>query len=229
MAPNICSEYGKDLYDIEEVIPKTSKLKETIFLLRNRIYKVVEYTISDSTTLSGSLQIFFYDFGTSLDDVYAYCTDNDDYSDDEKIRGILALRLPFDLKIIARYSFVDLCLSINGSRKFGKQIKGAFVDPDHASIGLTTYAYKYLFHSYNLLISDNQQTLEGYGLWLDGVSSWSRVLVYDIQGNEVICEDLDIQSSEILPWKLPDNFNEKDYRLTQKKDCRFYIVLFIMQ
>ena len=229
MAPNICIDYNKELYNIAEVVPNTSAINEKTFILRNRLYKIVEYKIVNSTSYTGSVQIFFYDFADSLEDVYAYIEDNSDFSDEQKIKGILALRLPYDFLLIARYTFTDLRISIEGNRKLGKQIKGAYIDSDHSSIGLTTYVYKYLFNTYQLLISDNEQTLDGYSLWLYGVSSWNRVLVYDIQEDEVICENLDHESNEILPWKVHPNLSKKDYILTQEHECRFYNVLFIMQ
>lgn len=137
--------------------------------------------------------------------------------------------MPYTLEIVARYSFKNLRLSINGSRKEGKQIKGAYVDDIHNSYGLTSYAYRYLLNTYNLLISDNEQTLDGYGLWLNKISGWSRVLVYDIKTDEIICENLNLLSPSIFPWKLPDELDEIEHPLTKHKECKFYTVLFIMQ
>lgn len=96
MAPNICIDYNKELYNIAEVVPNTSAINEKTFILRNRLYKIVEYKIVNSTSYTGSVQIFFYDFADSLEDVYAYIEDNSDFSDEQKIKGILALRLPYD-------------------------------------------------------------------------------------------------------------------------------------
>lgn len=230
MSPNICvDEFYKDLYDVQEVITNTKKVEEHTFILRKRLYKLTEYQVVDSASFNGFIQIEFYDFGGSLQDVYSYLEDDESISDADGIRSILALRLSYNFKIIARYSFKDLRLVINKERKQGKQIKGAFVDEVHNSFGISTYSYKYLLSKYNLLISDNEQTLDGYGLWVNKISMWSRVLVYDMSRNEVICENLDHIAPTVFPWRLPDELSEIEYPLTKHRECKFYTVLFIMQ
>ena len=230
MAPNIYNgDFHKTLYDVQEVIPNTTEIFQKTFILRKRLYKLKEYQVTGSGSFNGFIQIEFYNFGEGLKDIYSYFEQNDFDSEEQNIRNIFALKLPYTLELVARYSFKDLRLSINGGRKQGKQIKGAYVDDIHNSYGISSYAYRYLLDTYNLLISDNEQTLDGYGLWLNKISGWSRVLVYDIQNNEVICENLDRLSPSVFPWKLPEELDEIEYPLTKHKECKFYTVLFVMQ
>ena len=230
MAPNIYNgDFHKTLYDVQEVIPKTTEINQKTFISRNRLYKLTEYQVVGSSSYNGFIQIEFYNFSEGLKDIYSYFEQNDFDPEEQSIRNIFSLKLPYTLEIVARYSFKNLRLSINGSRKEGKQIKGAYVDDIHNSYGLTSYAYRYLLNTYNLLISDNEQTLDGYGLWLNKISGWSRVLVYDIKTDEIICENLNLLSPSIFPWKLPDELDEIEHPLTKHKECKFYTVLFIMQ
>lgn len=230
MAPNIYNgDFHKILYDVQEVIPNTTEIFQKTFILRKRLYKLIEYQVTGSSSYNGFIQIEFYNFGEGLKDIYSYFEQNDIASEEESIQNVFVLKLPYKLELVARYSFKNLRLSINGGHKQGKQIKGAYVDDIHNSYGLSTYAYKYLLNTYHLLISDNEQTLDGYGLWINKISGWRRVLVYDIKNDEVICENLDRSSPSIFPWKLPEELEEREYPLTKHKECKFHNILFIMQ
>ena len=92
MAPNIYNgDFHKTLYDVQEVIPKTTEINQKTFISRNRLYKLTEYQVVGSSSYNGFIQIEFYNFGEGLKDIYSYFDrlwDNKDgiftlYFDDE--------------------------------------------------------------------------------------------------------------------------------------------------
>ena len=86
MAPNIYNgDFHKTLYDVQEVIPKTTEINQKTFISRNRLYKLTEYQVVGSSSYNGFIQIEFYNFGEGLKDIYSYFEQND-FDLEEEIR-----------------------------------------------------------------------------------------------------------------------------------------------
>lgn len=158
--------------------------------------------------------------------------------DDEIVEKIVALDMENKERheVIARFAYDKFSfLDRDGQFAQGKQIRGAYVAPERAGVGLAGQIYRHLAMIHNHLICDNTQTVYGAALWATTVRNVAgRVDIYNAAKQEYI-EELGsgaIGINGCIPWDI-GNLNPSNLAKWQQypfhpviQHC-YYLVLII--
>ncbi|HEO1772954.1 hypothetical protein [Acinetobacter baumannii] len=177
------------------------------------IFKFTEFKGNPGCDYSGCIEIYYCHYNEMA--LSAIDAVTEDYSDPfEAAAMVFAVGLDYEYeKLIGRYTYKDFTFKDKEETKFGKQIRGAYVEPEYQQYKLATFIYKFLAKKYSHLISDNHQTHQGHKLWVLSVLKWGKVRAYDCLEQKFIGSFDPIDPSEdFKPWSIPFNFpaeNEK--------------------
>lgn len=129
-------------------------------------------------------------------------------SDESIIEHIVELDM-FDDSLnipIARFAYNDFnFVDRDGNPALGKQIKGAFVDPEQSGVGLAGFIYLQIVYMYKHLICDNTQTEYGAALWASTMRENIGVVdIYDASRHKFVDElgEKGRGVNGFTPWEL---------------------------
>lgn len=144
------------------------------------------------------------------------------------------LKSALDDAHIGRFVYSDMEIRHGDETIVGKQIKGAYINPEYSKAGLGLEIYKVILDNYGCLISDNRQSFAGCGFWAERLSMEFNVYVYDVEQKKV----LDLFESKdngyicsLAPWGVSE-LNVKgilriqEAQIPTTQDRRSHIVLF---
>ncbi|MDT0178149.1 hypothetical protein Q9R34_19175 [Enterobacter sp. BRE11] len=232
MAPTVISgSYAKDL-------SKSPSLSGGFFHSRTHefivpddtiIYRIVEttYDKADYHHVAEVYELAFHspDF---IEDQIDTLRD-DGASDDEVVKEIMALGMEDDQNsvIVARFAYDNFdFLDQNQRPASGKQIRGAFVDPQKAGAGLAGQIYRQFVLIYGHLVCDNTQTEYGAALWAGTIRDVvGRVDIYDTGAQKYIEEldDLATGAKGFIPWDLSTATYPHVFQMSRWKNYPFQI------
>ncbi|MDG1733752.1 MAG: hypothetical protein P8H39_12350 [Thalassotalea sp.] len=135
---------------------------------------------------------------------------------------------------IARVAYSKTNVATVNKSLLGAQIKGAFVDDEYSGDGIASFIYDWLLDSFGCVISDNQQTQEGAGLWAYKFSTkYDDLHVYDQTSKQyygALTSNLLKQTGESV-WSTNTltavDVAEEDYSVSFE-DCHNKTVLFFI-
>ncbi|MCL2899391.1 hypothetical protein [Brenneria tiliae] len=129
-------------------------------------------------------------------------------SDEEVVERILALDMIDEdsTMIIARFAYNNFIFkNRDGNQVQGKQIKGAYVHPQKAGVGLAGQIYRQLAILHRHLVCDNLQTVYGAALWAVTVRNVAgRVDIYNAAREQYVEElgDGAVGVNGCIPWDI---------------------------
>ncbi|EJB8458673.1 hypothetical protein MW365_003523 [Acinetobacter baumannii] len=217
MSPSLLPEdnYQKFLTPLPLEFDYENPIETRFFFNRvpGLIFKFVELKGKPGCEYSGCVEVFYCHYNEMAENAVLAVTD--DYSDPyEAAAKVFEAGLDYESeKQIGRYTYNDFTFKDQEETKFGKQIRGAYVEPEFQQLKLATFIYKFLVKKYSHLISDNHQTHLGHTLWVLSVIKWGKVKAYDCHEHKFIGSFDKIDPTEgFKPWSIPYNFpaeNEK--------------------
>lgn len=240
MAPTVISgSYAKDLSKAPSLSGGffCSMIHEFIAPDDTIVYRIVEttYEQADYENIAVVYELAFH----SPDFIESHIERlrEDGTSDEEVVREIMQLGMENEQcsTIVARFaydsfSFLDQCQQ----QASGKQIRGAFVDPQKSGAGLAGQIYRQFVLIYGHLICDNTQTEFGAALWAGTIRDVvGKVDIYDCAAQQYVEElgDLATGVKGFIPWDLtatyPHTFQMtlwKSYPF-EIKSCRHIVLI----
>lgn len=219
MAPAVIVDYSKDLCNPPLGLDRTSPLLTKTFFnpVDGYIYEIREFQIVGSSN-SGCIEVVCYEYPEDDDFTLEYA----DQQYTEHQDKLLAAKEALDLEIppecetvVARYVYsnASVCFQHPNEVLSGKQIRGAYVDPEYARAKLTKEVYLTLLDQHGVLVSDNVQSVDGHGLWAYGVCNWGEVSVYDSNTQRILSRLLptgNTPDQSVIPWSSTRDLQSGD-------------------
>ncbi|EIJ2222172.1 hypothetical protein LIA61_000596 [Vibrio parahaemolyticus] len=209
MAPAVIVDYSKNLSNPPLGLDRESPQKIQAFFntMDGFIYEYREYPIKGSSH-SGCIEVVCFEY--SPEDDFTLEHADTQFSEHgckyKAAEEALALEIPpEEEKVVARYVYSDakVCFQNPDETVTGKQIRGAYVDPEYSGAKLTKEVYLTILEQYDVLVSDNVQSVDGHGLWAYGVCNWGEVSVYDSKTQRILSRMLPTGTSPdqgVVPW-----------------------------
>lgn len=211
MAPSLIGgNYAKDLSKAPSLSGGFFHSKTHEFLIPDDtvIYRIVETTYheADYKHIAVVYELAFHspDF---IEEQIDELRDNGE-SDEDVVKAIIKLGMEEEDKgvIVARFAYDDFSfLDESQQQAFGKQIRGAFVDPEKSGVGLAGQIYRQLALIYGHLACDNTQTEFGAALWAGTIRDVvGRVDIYDCTAQKYVQElgELATGVGGFIAWDL---------------------------
>lgn len=211
MAPSLISgNYAKDLSKAPSLSGGFfhSRTHEFIIPDDTAIYRIVEttYDKADYKNIAEVYELAFHslDFIEEHIDVLR----KHGASDEDVVKAIIELGMEDEEKsvVVARFAYDDfMFLDQSRQQASGKQIRGAYVDPQKSGAGLAGQIYRQLVLIYGHLVCDNTQTEFGAALWAGTIRDVvGRVDIYDCTAQQYLQEldDLATGVRGFIPWDL---------------------------
>ena len=232
MAPTVISgRYAKDLSKSPSLSGGffVSKIYEFIVPDDTLIYRIIEttYDKADYRYVAEVYELAFHspDFIEEQIDLLR----EDGKTDDEVVKQIIALGMEDEQNslIVGRFAYDDFdFLDQNKQPACGIQIRGAFVAPQKAGVGLAGQIYRQFALIYGHLICDNNQTEYGAALWAGTIRDLvGRVDIYDCVAQQYIEEldDLATGAKGFIPWDLTTVTYPHVFQMSRWKNYPFQI------
>lgn len=212
MAPSLIGDiYAKDLSQLPSFPGGCFVSREHCFLLPDDeiILRLTEttYNNADYDHIAEIEEIAF----TSPDFIVQHIDElRQQGHDDATIVGmIMALEMEDETasrEVIARFAYDDFAfVDLNGHSAQGKQIRGAFVTPSRAGVGLAGQVYRQLTIMHKHLACDNSQTVYGAALWASTIRNVAgRVDIYNVAKHQYV-EELSGGARGVngcIPWDI---------------------------
>lgn len=212
MAPNVSEfSYDKLLNDPPRGVMLDSRLVMKNFYnnLDGFLYKIYEYRINGSE-YSGCFEVVLlhYKDHDNFPEEHAEMIYGESKNIEHAALEAMSLEIdPIEEIVIARYVVKNINISFDGAsvtvERSGKQIKGAYVNPDYARSKITQVVYESIVQKYSILVSDNVQSIDGHSLWAYGVCKWGDVWVYDTNQQSFLCKlppTGSLPTEATVPW-----------------------------
>ncbi|MBD8515199.1 hypothetical protein IFO68_21195 [Photobacterium sp. CAU 1568] len=205
MAPAVIPDYSKALD--QPVQGLLANIFEQYFYndMDGNLYRLEICPIKGST-YSGAVIVYKLNYakGDEYPEYYAGKVFSESQCKISAADEALKLGIPYESEIqIARYVFKDMDIEMDSGRISGKQIRGAFVDPDYEGVHITKHVYLTLMEQHGTVISDFTQSIAGHKLWAFGVCKWGVVKLYDDNQKQMLVELLprgDTPVNGVIPW-----------------------------
>lgn len=231
--------YSKTLTD--DIAPASKYKYSRSFFLEDKegnLFRLDEFDISDST-FGHFLNLFVFEIDDWVKehileelDRDAECIESSrdllDYLQNTLLNE--ALRSVH----IGRFVYSDMVIHRNEEAVIGKQIKGAYINPEYSKAGLGLEVYAKILDNHGCLVSDNRQSFAGCSFWAERLSMEFDVYVYDIEQKKVL-EKFESRDNGYIcsstPWGISElNFDGisriREMKLPASLDKRAHIVLF---
>lgn len=194
MAPSLIGDnYSKDLSRLP-LSPGGSSVSNIFYALieDDTLLRITEHTYAfgDYQFYAVVERLGSYDRNFFHEEVQRLRTD-EKQTDEQIIEHLLSMNMEDSIftKVIGRFAYQDYTFTErDGSCVVGKQIKGAFLEPDSAGQRIAGIVYTQLIKEYDYLICDNSQTVYGAILWAFTMRLIGRVDIYDSVKQEFVEE-----------------------------------------
>ncbi|MDO7484321.1 hypothetical protein Q5X45_16205 [Acinetobacter baumannii] len=184
------------------------------------IFKFVELKGNPGCDYSGCIEVHYCHYNEMAESAIKAIAE--DHCDPYEVAAeVFKAGLDYDYeKLIGRYTYKDFTFQDHEETKFGKQIRGAYIEEDFQRYKIATFIYQFLANKYSHLISDNQQTHQGHNLWVLSVLKWGKVKAYDCIEQKFISSFHPIDESKgFKPWSIPYNFPEENEKFLIMDFC----------
>ncbi|PSU07106.1 hypothetical protein C9I92_15235 [Photobacterium ganghwense] len=206
MAPAITQVYSKALdEEVQGLLPSTYDC-HFYNAIDGFLYRL-EIRAIERSMYTGAVIVYKLNYaeGDEYPEEYAEEAFSESQCKFKAAEDALALGIPVhNEQCVARYIFRDMEVTLGEENVVsGKQIRGAYVDPEFQASSITKHVYLTLLEQHGTLISDHTQSIAGHKLWAFGVCKWGVVKVYDSDNKKVLVDLLpggDSPVNGVVPW-----------------------------
>lgn len=212
MAPSLISNtYAKDLSQFPSFSGGNFVSAVRYFIIPD---DVIVYRLTETTLYKADfdhiavVEEIVYEDPTWVEDIINDLREGD-HGDELIVRELLEIDPKENqaaTRIIARFAYDDFHFKLsNGTAAQGKQIRGAYVTPQKAGVGLAGQVYRQLVVMHKHLACDNSQTVYGASLWAVTIRDVvGRVDIYNVT-KQTYVEELGKGAKGVkgcVPWDI---------------------------
>lgn len=189
MAPQIVTEYSKDLSRPPQGVTINSKLHDKLLLTNDGDVLLVE-CFSCEGNYSHIALVRHLDFGDDgvgiVDNILLSLAED---SEDVALEKLVALEMHTTGEIIGRFVFQERSYTNNqtSSNKI-LQVRGAYIDESFSRVGVAPKVYQQVCENHGAVMSDNKQSILGAKLWASRIADNRTLVVYDTDIDEIVGE-----------------------------------------